>query len=425
MNEILLQDRIKGEKEIAYLRLAMLGLSGFFVAIQVLSDVSMTLGNFADIVALGIAIIYTVVLFILIRSNGYTRLVGFLSATVDVFLISISIYFTRYGNHSTLASIVSTASFAIYFPVILFSTRRHDPANTLYTGILAGAAYICIIGMMASQGAFYVTMRSPDGVLFITNDVANEMVKVVMLFATGFLGYLGARNHEIVLDRALREQRDKDHIRQMFGKFVSEELIDRILVKGERFAGERREVTVLCIDIKDFTGLADKVPPATLITVLNEFFAVCIRVIAGHGGYIDKFIGDGVLVVFGAPEQEPRHRERAIACAIDLERSLEPMEDRVAVLGLEWKFGFGIGVNSGEAVVGNIGTDEKMEYTALGDTVNTATRLEKLTRELSAPIVVGEKSMCSEFLSRAKGPFEIALKGKKDGLKVYTLDAGE
>jgi class 3 adenylate cyclase len=335
-------------------------------------------------------------------------------------MISASTYLSRFAAGSSIASLVSSSSFAVYFPIILFSVRRHDPINTLYTGILAALAYGAMIVVMAIENSFGVLMTSASG-LVIRNDIVNESLKAVMLAACGIVGWGAARRFDRLFEEALREAREKEHIRDMFGRYVSDELVDKIMAREIAVEGEKRDVTIMFIDIRNFTPLAERTDPKTLILILNNFFSICIDTISKHGGFIDKFIGDAIMVVFGAPERNERHADAAIDCALEISSALETMNAWVRALHVDWEFGYGIGINTGEVIVGNVGTERRMEYTALGDAVNVASRLERLTRQVEKSILVGEAcaSRCSNY--RFDGPYTARLKGKSEPVKVFSI----
>ncbi|HUW40961.1 MAG TPA: adenylate/guanylate cyclase domain-containing protein [Rectinemataceae bacterium] len=421
MHELLLADRLKGEREIAVFRIILIASTALMVLLMVaMGGEGFTVSDTSNLIAVGAAGIYTIVLLLLIVRRGYRRWYGFASATVDVLLISASTYLSRYAAESSIASLVSTSSFVIYFPIILFSVRRHDPVNTLYTGILSAVLYGAMIVDMAVEHSFWVTLSASNG-LIMRNDMFNEILKAIVLAATGFIGWAAARRFDRLFEDALRAAREKEQIKDMFGRYVSDTLVDKIMAKEIALEGEKRNVTVMFIDIRNFTPLAESVEPQTLIVILNNFFDVCIDTIIKHGGFIDKFIGDAIMVVFGAPESDSRHCDAAVACALELQSALKTMNAWVHSLGVEWEFGYGIGINSGDAIVGNVGTERRMEYTALGDAVNVASRLERLTRHVSRPILVGEACAagCSDHLF--EGPFTARIKGKSEPVKVYAV----
>ena len=424
MHEVLIADRIKGEREIAIFRVALLLAMAVMVLIMGFTGGAFNLSDIANLGAVAIALIYTGLLLVAIERRGYRRFYGYVSAAIDILIISATTYLSRYAGYSSIASLVSAGSFVLYFPIILFSVRRHDPANTLFTGVFAALCYGAMIAVMQVEGSFGVPMTAAGG-LVIRNDIVNESLKAVVLALTGFVGWGAARRFDRLFEDAMAALHEKEQIRDMFGRYVSDELVEKIMAREISVEGEKRDATVLFIDIMNFTPLAEKTDPRTLIGILNDFFGICIGTITRHGGFIDKFIGDAIMVVFGAPEEDAEHSRHAVACAVELSAALGAMDERIRALGVDWKFGFGIGVNSGEVIVGNVGTEARMEYTALGDAVNVASRLEHLTRQLERPILVGES--CAKACARAtgdfsfEGPFNAHLKGRSEAVRAFAV----
>jgi adenylate cyclase len=175
------------------------------------------------------------------------------------------------------------------------------------------------------------------------------------------------------------------------------------------------------VDIKNFTDMAEKTDPKILITVLNSFFSLAIEKISSYNGIIDKFIGDAIMVEFGAPIADEKHRENAVRCAIELCKSVSGFKNPVEDIGFSWKMELGIGINSGEVVLGNIGTQKRMEYTALGDVVNIASRLERMTREINKPIIIGEHTYCEAIKDIVESETHFKIKGKNKPVKAYIV----
>ncbi|MCE9578427.1 MAG: HAMP domain-containing protein [Deltaproteobacteria bacterium] len=175
--------------------------------------------------------------------------------------------------------------------------------------------------------------------------------------------------------------RDEAAIRNDLGRYLPEQLVERVVKREQslRLGGERRQITVLFADVASFTALTEKHPPEVVVTILNQLFTILTEIVFRHGGTVDKFIGDCVMAFWNAPDDQPDHAARAVAAAIDMLRWLEVGNDA-------WQAAHGvtihlaIGVNTGEAVVGNFGSEARMEYTVIGDAVNIAARLESLAR---------------------------------------------
>jgi len=168
----------------------------------------------------------------------------------------------------------------------------------------------------------------------------------------------------------------KSRMQESFGKYVGAEVLDMILAnpEGNWLRGHRNQATTLFADIRGFTAFSDAREPEAVVEALNEYFEIATRIIIRYGGYIDKFIGDAVLAVFGVPVYRRNHLERGLAAALELQSELR----KATGGGNPLLTAVGISIDTGEVVAGNIGTQEKMEYTVIGDSVNTASRLNGL-----------------------------------------------
>lgn len=219
-------------------------------------------------------------------------------------------------------------------------------------------------------------------------DYAGELAKrrfdrKVAVRATDELGVLGSALESAASELAASDQaiRKELAIRSDLGRYLPTELVDDIVARKRSLAlgGERREVTVLFADVVGFTPLAEREAAETVVTILNELFTILTEIVFRHGGTVDKFIGDCVMAVWGASADQPDHAARAIAAARDMQRWLEVgnemWQDRFK-LSIE----LAIGVHTGDAVVGNFGSESRMAFTAIGDVVNVAARLESIAR---------------------------------------------
>jgi adenylate cyclase len=218
--------------------------------------------------------------------------------------------------------------------------------------------------------------------------------------------------------------RERETVKRAFSGYISRQMLELITSKGELPAlnGERRRITVLFSDIRGFTAMAEGMRPEEVVELLSEYFSRMVDVILRNQGTIDKFLGDGMMVIFGAPLDDPHQEEHAVRTALEMQREL-------AQLTAAWEqqgrrtFRMGIGINSGSAVVGNIGSQEHMEYTAIGDTVNIAARLETATKELGVDIVVSEQTYDAVrplFAWRAMGA--VSVKGRADAVTTYAVE---
>jgi adenylate cyclase len=198
----------------------------------------------------------------------------------------------------------------------------------------------------------------------------------------------------------LRERRARQEAIAMFSRFVNPHVVRQLMERGGlEGEGRTREVTLLFSDIRGFTTLSETRPPAEVVDILNRYFTRQVEVIFRHGGSLDKFIGDAIMAFWGAPLDDPEHARHAVACALDMADELLAFREELGEAGRG--FDVGIGVHSGAAVVGLIGSERRREYTSIGDTVNLASRIEGLTKEAGRRILVSRETM-----ERCAGAFD-------------------
>lgn len=217
-----------------------------------------------------------------------------------------------------------------------------------------------------------------------------------------------------------QEAHQRRFVLDTFGKYLSPDVIEQ-LVKDPtrlRLSGEKREMTFLFSDIAGFTGLTEQTEPAVLVTLLNEYLSLVTEIVLQHQGTIDKIVGDALHVIFNAPTDQPDHAARAVRCALEIDHSCEAFRQSKMDQGVP----FGatrVGVNTGLAVVGNFGGSDRFDYTAHGDPINTAARLESVNKHLGTRICVSEATMnrCPELVFRPVA--NLVLKGKTKAIKVF------
>jgi adenylate cyclase len=187
---------------------------------------------------------------------------------------------------------------------------------------------------------------------------------------------------------------ERERLKVNFARYVSQHVLDKILSSAAplNLEGERKKLTLLFSDIRQFTHLSANLPPEDVVRILNEYFGAMLDVIFKYHGTLDKFLGDGIMVEFGAPLDDPMQEENAVRAALEMQETLVTLREK-------WKnegkplIEIGIGIHTGVAVVGNIGSEKRMEYTAIGDPVNIAARLEQMTKTLKTSILVSETTV--------------------------------
>jgi adenylate cyclase len=247
----------------------------------------------------------------------------------------------------------------------------------------------------------------------------------VTIRATDELGVLGdaLENAASQLAESDRTILKEQAIRSDLGRYLPGKLVEQIVSRERSLAlgGQRREITVLFADVVGFTPLAEREAAETVVTLLNELFSILTEIVFRHGGTVDKFVGDCVMAVWGATEDQPDHPQRAIAAARDMQRWLE-VANELWQAQHNVNIELAIGVHTGDAVVGNFGSETRMEFTAIGDVVNVAARLEAIARPnqiLSTVMTRSRMSADPDFISLGVRP----LIGKAQPIELFEVRA--
>jgi adenylate cyclase len=214
---------------------------------------------------------------------------------------------------------------------------------------------------------------------------------------------------------------EKEMIKRAFTRYVARQVVDEILKDPEKLAlkEERRDVTVLFCDMRGFTPMAERLTPEEVVAVLNDFYTLMVDTTAKNDGIVDKFLGDGVMAIFGAPIVHEDHALRAVKTAIAMQAGVAELSRRRAQEGRDG-IAVGIGVSAGEAVAGTVGTEDRMEYTVIGDSVNLAARLESNAKP--GQILISQRTyQMVAGLVTARTLGAIRVKGKEEQVEVYEV----
>ena len=218
-------------------------------------------------------------------------------------------------------------------------------------------------------------------------------------------------------------ERRNAFIRTIFGRYLTDEVAETLLdsPEGLSLGGERREITILMADIRGFTNLSSRLPPEEVVTLVNNFLAEMTKVIVRYGGTIDEFIGDAILVLFGAPRAIDKHAENAVACALEMQLAMAKVNELNNQTGLP-NVETGIGINTGEVVVGNIGSETRMKYGVVGHNVNLTSRIESYSA--GRQILISEHTFknCNGIL-KINSSMTVQPKGFDQDVKLYEVVA--
>lgn len=228
-------------------------------------------------------------------------------------------------------------------------------------------------------------------------------------------------SHEASLRSRLRLYQERHVLRDTFSRYVSPELCEEILKNPELLSlgGHRQKVTVLFADIRNFTTMTESMAPEAVVEVLNTYFTEMVDLVFKYQGTLDKFVGDALMAVFGVPLPIPQAATQAVKCALAMQRHLKDLQaaGRTPIQGMR------IGINTGEAIVGNIGSTKRMDFTVVGDVVNVAARLQELAKEVEANTLLSEatfRELEGEF--KVTPESTVVLRGRKEPTAVFRLE---
>jgi adenylate cyclase len=293
--------------------------------------------------------------------------------------------------------------FAIVMAGVFFKIGNVIPA-TIIT-LLAAAAFMLIAYVLFYYWRVWTPIGGPElGLLF------------------GFT-FSGAVSY-------VTEGRRRRELRRVLNRYLSPRVVDEILLNPDDFelGGREMDATVFFSDIKNFTGLSEKLTPKELVTSLNEYFTLASDIVLSHDAMLDKYIGDAIMATFGTPRTGVRDATNALACGRAMLDTVAAWNRERARRG-EVAIKVGIGLHFGPAVMGDIGDERRLEYAVIGDTVNVASRLEALTREVAAPMVVSDDTVAavrresgeSAILAGLQRGAQAAVRGRAGTVPVWTL----
>ncbi len=225
-----------------------------------------------------------------------------------------------------------------------------------------------------------------------------------------------------VVVELLREQAEKRRLSRFFSPAVLREIVRH---RDRGLGSARRLLTVLFSDIRGFTSISERLPPEQVVEILGEYLTELTEVVFRHGGTVDKYVGDCIMALYNVPLEQPDHAAQAVRTALAFQASTRALSARwEARLGVRIRNG--VGINTGEAIVGAMGSRQRLEYTAIGDTVNVAARLESVTKEYGVPIIISESTyrlVKDQFPTRPLG--EVTVKGRASPVRIYAVLAGD
>ena len=310
---------------------------------------------------------------------------------------------TFYYSHSNIpySYILSSKIYPVYIFFLILSILRFRFAFSFLSGSVSAVSYFCI------------------SIPFLNSGYAEHVILAVYLLVQGTLAGLVARQLRKWLNHSIEAVEEQNRIKNIFGQHISESVMDKIIQEKKDRISETRKVCVMFLDIRDFTQFSENKENDEIVKYLDTLFEFMIESINWHQGIINKFLGDGFMAVFGAPFSSGNDSLNAVKASLAILKSLEDKIHSGKIPPTK----IGIGLHTGNVLTGHIGSSKRKEYTIIGDTVNTASRIESLNKEHNTSLLFSEtvfQEITSEY-PQIQFIGESKVKGKQNLVKLYSL----
>jgi adenylate cyclase len=317
---------------------------------------------------------------------------------------------------------------ASVMPIILMAVLSYNKAKMMLVlppqdvigSLLFLTAFLLVVSLAT---AIFLSRAFSNSIIAPIRRMENAMAKVeagdfTALVSVDTNDELGALTEHF--NQMTEGLRDRERMRETFGRFVTPEIAKAILENPPSLGGESAQVSILFSDVRNYTAICENLSPEKVIALLNDYFSYMVRAVEKHHGLVYQFVGDGIMAVFGAPAKLPEHAVFAVKCAMEMKSALKQFNDKRTFRGPPLQIG--IGINSGPVVAGIIGTEERMEYRVVGDSVNLAARIEALNKEFRTDVLISHSTanqLPDTFKVKAFPP--VRVKGKVQRVQVYQV----
>ena len=348
------------------------------------------------------------------KINGKIVLVGATATGIyDLRVTPFSAVYPGVEIHATVIDNILHQNFLIHSGW----TQFLDVCLIIVVGLIMGFT-VPRLRAMAGIGLSFVLLSAfvlANTAIFIRYNIWMNLIYPVLTMMTIYLG--------ITVYRYVTEEREKKKVRGAFQYYLTASVVNEILKDPSKLklGGDKKNLSVMFSDIRGFTSIAEKLTPEELVHLLNEYLTAMTDVVFKYDGLLDKYIGDAIMAVFGAPLEQPDHALRACRTAVDMMSELRRLREKWAAEGRP-DVNIGVGINTGDMVVGNMGSQMRFDYTVMGDSVNLASRLEGTNKEYKTNVIISEftlEQIKDEFFCRELDSVQV--KGKKRPVRIFEL----
>lgn len=400
-DDILRQREEKNERMVAYARFIFISFATFMDVLSFFNLIEYTAIT-PKILTLILDFVFvfssSLILFLVLKVRYHSSL-KFFTITLDYVVVAIMLKFDPTVSKEAIT--IPWLSLIATLFIFMNNLIRFSKSATIYSACLSVIFFLLIPYSMTGE---------------TSSDTISMVMPLIMMLS---LGYYITRTHSLMMREA--------NTKKMMERFLPPQLMEELYKQRNNLAagGKYQKVTILFSDIRSFTELSEALPAEKVVSLLNDYLSTMTEIIFKHEGTIDKFIGDAIMTIYGAPLQRDNDEERSISTALDMLQGLKQVNERHPELQAPLQIG--IGIHTGDVIVGNIGSEKRLDYTVIGDNVNLSSRIEGLTKYYKCPILITEKTLESLSKTSAKDSFlirevdTVQVKGKSISIKIYQV----
>ena len=343
------------------------------------------------------------------RNKSLSWVARIVNAIIEGCIPSLATY--SVAHPTDLAFSLAGPHSLAYAIFIILSAVRLDFRLCLITAGTSAISFYFVTSLLVHQNIHHYF----ESLLFQSTII---IIKSAFIFLIGICAAYVALQVKQKVFNAFQHIREREEVKTLLGAHVSPQIADELINNKEVDVGEERDLSIMFLDIRNFTKFSETKEPRDVFLFLNELFTPIIEIINARGGVINKFLGDGFMAIFGAPIHNEDHAAKAVKSAIKIREYVKEQSQRTST-----HTRIGIGIHSGKAMTGNIGSNLRKEYTIIGDVVNLASRIEQLNKELKSEVLVSKETMdaCKDLSLQPASLGDFDIKGRQEKVTIFKL----